>query len=335
MNAREQEHDCLQKVRRRSTKLVVVEKGKKDHPVQVNLSSANSAVSALSTGEQERNSSRREQSSSSSSNMTDGTTPATRTSSGRVNARNSAASVDNDSTTTPLLLLAVIGTKAAEKTPVKKKSRRTSKEFQRHHAVIAGQTRREKEAMKIATRRIYQNGLLPRNHPEKQTNPVIVKQINATMNSGISHKTAADYVRKGMIGVSPLKRGPVGPFPTGIYKALQGAFVTYLKLEQAESKKQSTIKQMARLVNACVNKAGHNKTRDDLTRKIKRETADQFEVGKANIQEHRRAMWTTSYNLDIWYDTFKHTVIDLGFGREKEDVDVDVKGEVVFFEGQL
>ena len=322
-----------QKVRRLSTKLVVVEKGKKDPPVQVNLSSSNaSSVSALSSDE--RNSSRREPTSATGSGSGRGGNATGRSSHTEGSGGTVAGNNSNDSESRTVTALVGTTSNTTPKSPKKKKSRRTSKELQRHYAVVAGQTNRDREAMKIATRRIYQNSLLPRNHPEKQTNEAIVKVINTAMNSGVSHKTAADYVRKGMIGISPLKRGPVGPFPSSIYKALQGAFVTFLKLEQAEAKRQSTIKQMSRLVNACVNKAGHNKTRDDLTRKLKRETADQFGVGKANIQEHWRAMWTTSYNLGIWFDTFKDTVIDLGFGRAKEDGDGDVEGEVVFFEGQ-
>jgi hypothetical protein len=46
-----------------------------------------------------------------------------------------------------------------------------------------------------------------------------------------------------------------------------------------------TIKDLSKLVNGCVNKAGFNKTRDDLTRKLKKETADHFTVGKANTVE--------------------------------------------------
>jgi hypothetical protein len=68
-------------------------------------------------------------------------------------------------------------------------------------------------------------------------------------------KSAARYVRGGLIVVSlPLKRGPVGDLPPAMYGALKGAFVTYLKLEQAAAKKQSTLTDLAKLVNGCVNK---------------------------------------------------------------------------------
>ena len=190
--------------------------------------------------------------------------------------------------------------------------------------------------MKSATRLVKANNELPKNDPNKKSINNIVKQANETFDSNVSATTAARYVREGTIGMSPMKRGPTGHLPKPVYEALKIAYATYLKLEQAESKKQSNTKQMSMLVNACVNKAGFNKTRDDLARKLQKDTANQFEVGKANVVEQRRVMWTTAYNLDMWFSTWKDTLIDLGFAREKEPADtIDIVGELVFFPGQL
>ena len=188
--------------------------------------------------------------------------------------------------------------------------------------------------MKAATRLIQQSRNLPDSHPAKKSNAAIVRDVNRQYNSNINVKTAGRYVRMGIIGQSPMKKGPVGPFPNPIMKALKGSFVTYLKLEQANSKKQSSIKQLSKLVNATVNKADFEKTRDDLTRKLQRETADQFGVGKANVMEQRRVLWTTSYNLNVWFSTWKDTLVSLGFAREKEPGETGVVGELVFFAGQ-
>jgi hypothetical protein len=92
--------------------------------------------------------------------------------------------------------------------------------------------------------------------------------------------------------------------------------VTYLKLDQAASKKQSSIRSMLLLINGCVNKAGCNKSRDDVTRKLKSKTADHFDVGKQNVVEQRCLMWTTLYNLEVWFNTWSDTLIDLGFTRK-------------------
>jgi hypothetical protein len=219
--------------------------------------------------------------------------------------------------------------------PAAKVARRTSKEVQRANAAYVGLTQRDKLAMKQATILIDRNKALASDHPDKQSITSIVDLTNSRLSSNISASTAARYVRDGMVGVSPMKKGPVGNLQPRVYDALKGAFVTYLKLEQAGCKKQSTVKELSKLVNACVNRSGFNLSRDDLTRKLKRDTADHFVVGKANVVEQRRLMWTTSYNLEIWFKTWKDTLIDLGFGRAKlEHEEDDYEGEVVFFPGQ-
>jgi hypothetical protein len=219
-------------------------------------------------------------------------------------------------------------------TPVKQ-HRRSVKELNRIHSKLNAAKEVKKLALKAATTRIKYSKDLPKGHPDKKTMKVIVKEVNDAYTANVSVKTAADYVRKGLAGTSPRKTGPVGDFPKIVYEALKGAYTTYLKLEQAGCKKQSTIKQLVKLVNSTVNAGGFSKTDDNLTRKLRKDTALEFEVGKANIIEQRRLQWTTSYNLDMWYTTFKRTLIELGFGREKEATDLDTVGEVVFYPGQL
>jgi hypothetical protein len=123
------------------------------------------------------------------------------------------------------------------------------------------------------------------------------------------------YVTNGWIGKSTIKKGPKGELEPRVWKSVKGAFVTYCKLEQAESKKQSKVLQLSKLLNGCVNKAGFQKTRGNFTRKLQKETAHLLEVAKANVVEHRWLMWTTCYNLEISFKTFKATLVDLGFAR--------------------
>jgi len=119
----------------------------------------------------------------------------------------------------------------------------------------------------------------------------IVEEVNELCDSNISPKTAGNYVLKGMIDTSPMKRGPSGKIPKPVCKALKGAYSTYLMLEQAKSKYQSTIKDLSqRVIASCVNHAGHNITGDDLTRKLRRDTSNLFTVGKANMIEQQRLM---------------------------------------------
>jgi hypothetical protein len=216
----------------------------------------------------------------------------------------------------------------------KKKGRATSKQVQKTNALKALNKHHNKLAMKQATLLIARNKLLDKNHPEKKTIDVIVKECNKRMNANISATTAAQYVREGRIGISPRKRGPANEFDKPVWTALKGAFVTYIKLEQAESKKQSSIAKLQLLVNGCVNKAGYNKTRDDLTRKLKKETSHLLDVGKANVVDQRRLMWTTAYNLECWFKSWSETLVELGFARKKTIADGDIEGELFFFPGQ-
>ena len=151
------------------------------------------------------------------------------------------------------------------------------------------------------------------------------------MGTNVSVATVSQMIREGRIGVSPLKKGPVGDFPKTIWTQMENAFVTFLKLEQANSKKQSTLTELGLRINAMVNASGqHHKTRNDLAKKLKSNTAHHFEVNNRNFQEARRLQWTTHANLRAWFEQFKATLIDLGFARAKNDRDIDEEGMVVF-----
>ena len=230
----------------------------------------------------------------------------------------------------------VRATGVAKKAPTKK-NRRSSKQAQRDAAEVIILSNKQRAAMKYATRKIQRHKLLPKGSRERKSINTIIRETNELMGSNISANTAARYVRNGLVGRSPMKRGPVGDFPKIIYNALKGAYTTFLKLEQAHGKKQSTVRHLARLVNGCVNRAGFEKNGDDLTRKLKRDTADQFTVGKTTVVEARRQMWTTAYNLNAWFSTWKDNLIELGFGREataaEREADVNL-GELHFFDGQ-
>jgi hypothetical protein len=254
----------------------------------------------------------------------------------------SVSSLTDGTGTTPLGNgRAIVATPPTIESPVRiqkktKKFRRTVKELQRFNAAKATQKGRKSLAMKEATSRIKRSLDLPVGHAEKKSCRIIVKEVNDIYGTNISHNTAGRYVRDGMIGSSPLKRGPNGDIPKPMYTALRGAYTTYLQLEQAGCKKQSTIKAMVALVNSTVNAAGFSKRDDNLTRKLRADTAAEFQVGKPNVIERARVEWTTSYNLDIWFSTFKEMCIDYGFARVREDTDgPDVEGELFFFPGQL
>jgi hypothetical protein len=98
--------------------------------------------------------------------------------------------------------------KSEDKKPAAKIYWRTSKEVQRAHAKVAQITESDnKQVMKQATVMIDRCRGLPRNHPDMKSITTIVEETSCRLQANIFVKSAARYVRDGLIGVSPLKRG--------------------------------------------------------------------------------------------------------------------------------
>ena len=147
-------------------------------------------------------------------------------------------------------------------------------------------TDKDKIGMKLATTLVAAHRKLPSPEQKNTSENVIINKVNKDFDCNLNQITVQIYVGKGLVGLSPLKRGPVGDFPKPTFDALKGAFSTYLKLEQATSKGQSTQNQLVLLVNACVKKGGcDNSNQRDLFRKLKSDTALDFRVDKTCLVE--------------------------------------------------
>ena len=108
-----------------------------------------------------------------------------------------------------------------------KKRRRSSQAVQHNYAAVAKQRKIQSQGMKLATVRIKQNSLLSPTNPKKRSHTAIVEEVNEAVGSNVNVKTAGRMVLNGMVGVSPLKKGPTGSFPSNIWKALKNAFVSF------------------------------------------------------------------------------------------------------------
>jgi len=226
-----------------------------------------------------------------------------------------ASVLDNQRLPTPRCLLNN-NEETDSQPPPTKKSQRSTQDMHAAQAQTAKRKRVKSLAMKVVTSRVNHNNNLAKNNPNEKSINFIVDEINKTHGSNLSPQTVGRCVRQGMIGISPMKKGPTGDVPRAMRTSLNVAFATFLQLEQSESKAQSALKHMALWVNQCTNEAGHNKQGDDLTKKLKRDTADLFDCSNANVMEQRCLQWITCDNLKVWCNTWKETVIDLGFGRE-------------------
>ena len=82
--------------------------------------------------------------------------------------------------------------------------------------------------MKATTLRIHENSILSPSNPSKKSQRSIVEDVNAAFASNVDAKTVARMVKNGLIGVLPLKKGPVGNFPRNVWTAMKRAFVTFV-----------------------------------------------------------------------------------------------------------
>jgi len=155
------------------------------------------------------------------------------------------------------------------------KHRQTSKQKHQEDADEKRRKNKEKAALKMATKEIHFQ--LRIGAPISQRE--VVNHINNCMGTNVSSKTISQMIREGRIRMSPLKKGPVGDFAKPVRENMETAFVTYLKLGQANSRNQSTLSELGRHVNAMVNASGqHEKSQNGLAKKLKSCTAHHFEV---------------------------------------------------------
>ena len=214
-----------------------------------------------------------------------------------------------------------------------KQQRRTSKQVQRDNASEVRGKKLNSVGMKSATKRIHQNKFL--SPSKRKSHRAIVEEVNTVVGSNLNAKTVSRMVRQGLIGTSPLKRGPVGNFPKKIWDAMKRAYVSFVKLESAGCKHQSTLNDLSKRVNALVNQAGFNKQGLEVVRKLRKETADELDVANKNVVEQRRVQWTTHNNISVWFDSWEDTLVELGFARLKTEHDGDtIEGSLFFFKDQ-
>ena len=223
---------------------------------------------------------------------------------------------------------------SASITSSEKQRRKTSKQMQSINAKAVRNKKLQSLGMKTATKRVHQNKFL--SPTKRKSQRQIVEEVNKAVGSNLNPKTVSRMVLDGNIGVSPLKRGPVGNFSKKVWEALKNSYVTFIKLEGSKCKSQSSMSDLSKRVNGVINHGGwFQKKGLEVVRKLRKETADQVDVGSKNVVEQRRVLWTTHNNLNIWYDSWEQTLIDLEFARLKTvDDPEDIEGSLYFYPGQ-
>ena len=115
---------------------------------------------------------------------------------------------------------------------------------------------------------------------------------------GPSSTTIHHYVvNLGLVGISPIKPGPVGNIPPLIYKALCAAFGSLMRINQinalaGDNSRSKMVPIIAKAMNL-TSSAAYN-----LIRRLCRDTAIDMKANKLYFAEERRVRWTTYSNLE-------------------------------------
>eukprot|EP00536_Pseudo-nitzschia_multiseries_P010580 jgi/Psemu1/26402/gm1.26402_g len=119
--------------------------------------------------------------------------------------------------------------------------------------------------------------------------------------------------------------------PPTVEKALVTAMETYSNLMSAEMKeKPNPLGQIKRL-ESCL-KDSPSTLKDSCVALYKHLSA------KYAVElEERRCVWTTSNNINTWFETVKEILVDYGFAHlaTEEEIRNGQEGELVFYPGQL
>ena len=83
-----------------------------------------------------------------------------------------------------------------------------------------------------------------------------MREINLEHGSDISRKSSTMMVLKGRIGESPNTRDPDKNIPSQVWNLMKGAFVSFLKLDQASGATQSTMKKLYLQTKKCLKNGG-------------------------------------------------------------------------------
>eukprot|EP00978_Attheya_sp_CCMP212_P023404 scaffold71629_cov39-Attheya_sp.AAC.1 len=162
----------------------------------------------------------------------------------------------------------------------------------------------------------------------------IAELVNAKYDTNIQDCAIRKQVSEDNAGLSPERRGPKGTIGSRYYKALCGAFESYVKLKQFTRDSNLTQTFLQKLVNAVVNKhPDENRTGRILFERLQNSVAATLSIGKVNKIEERCNKWTTYSNVNIWYSSFKEFLIEEGFAV-KNDLKDDYPGELLYGEGQ-
>eukprot|EP00536_Pseudo-nitzschia_multiseries_P007898 jgi/Psemu1/196708/e_gw1.191.17.1 len=133
--------------------------------------------------------------------------------------------------------------------------------------------------------------------------------------------------------------GRPSKLPPTVEKVLVTAMETYSNLMSAEMKEKPNRPGQIKRLESCL-KDSPSTLKDSvaLYKRLSAKYAVEVEISTKNLQlEEQRCVWTTSNNINTWFETVKEIPVVYGFAclATEEEIRNGHEGELVFFPGQL
>ena len=151
----------------------------------------------------------------------------------------------------------------------------------------------------------------------------VCEAVNKEFGTNIHPRTVQKYVKEGLAGDSPKKKGTPSVIPDFIYSSLCEAFKLHVQINQYNGNSGDNVRKIL----ACkLNKVMKNNEnlRYNLLNQILKDTAINIGGTRCIGQEERRIRWTTYHNIKSWFDNWGHDLVELGFATKSYDGSVEI-----------
>lgn len=208
-----------------------------------------------------------------------------------------------------------------------KKTRKTAAAAQQERVNKRLRKEKEKNARKEATRVMAVELKKKEDGEAFLSFEDIIKNVETQYGVAPSKSSVYRDIRAGRAGMSPPKVGGNYKLEDDIFKLLCSAITSAVQINQINADEVNNRRNT--LARKIADVLGHETPAKHLLERILAETATNLIAAKGNVQEHRRILWCTHYNLSIWFDTWEFNLLDLGFAF------TNAKGAVEIFTEQL
>ena len=141
-----------------------------------------------------------------------------------------------------------------------------------------------------------------------------------------SARRIQQYVKDGLVGVSPLKSGRRSEIANFTFRTLINAVETFVVINQLNGRGgRMTKRVLSAKIKAVLGDAVYCSSR--MLGRVMQETTIDLMADVVHTAEQRRIQWTTYNNIKMWFENWENDLVELGFAFRDEKGDVIIPKE--------